>query len=67
MSRITYRTHVLLGLMSGGDLYVVRRWDHVPTQSDVDKAIASAPNNYVAFVVSACVGPPLPGNLVMGF
>ena len=39
--------------MSGGDLYVVRRWDHVPTQSDVDKAIASAPNNYVAFVVSA--------------
>lgn len=60
----TYKTHILLGIKTGGKAYEVGRWEHSPNAIEVSGVIDKELTNYNEFVLVAPVGDTHVGTYV---
>ena len=48
---VDYKTHILIGRTSGGDMTVIGEWPHVPRQSEVQQKIDGARQRYAVYLL----------------
>jgi hypothetical protein len=48
---IDYKTHILIGRTSAGDMTVIGEWPHVPRQSEVQQRIDGARQRYTVYLL----------------
>ena len=60
----SYKTHLLIGQFANAHATVVARWDHVPTQKEIEAEIAKVSSNHTAFVLVNVVGDEYKGTYV---
>jgi hypothetical protein len=56
MPAVTYKTHFLLGVKTGGAAYEVGRWEYAPTGAQVKTQIDAHLSSYNEFVLVTPVG-----------
>ena len=61
-STLNYNSHLLLAQGSSGGATVVMRWEHAPSQAEIDKRRAELPAAYSSFVLVRPCGPVMNGN-----
>ena len=50
-TQIEYRKHILVGVRADGVMTIIEDWPHVPTQADVQEAIAGARGSFANFAL----------------
>ena len=50
LETLDYRSHILIGYASTGNMTVICHWPHLPRQTEVEQAI-SRQTGYVAFLL----------------
>ena len=58
----TYKTHLLVGQYANTHATIVARWEHVPTQKEIEEVRLKNATNYVAFVLVNVVGEEYKGD-----
>jgi hypothetical protein len=48
---VDYKTHILIGRTSAGDMAVIGEWPHVPRQSEVQQKIDGARQRYAVYLL----------------
>ena len=48
---VDYKTHILIGRTSAGDMTVIGEWPHVPRQSEVQQRIDGARQKYAVYLL----------------
>ena len=48
---VDYKTHILIGRTSAGDMTVMSEWPHVPRQSEVQQKIDEARQRYAVYLL----------------
>jgi hypothetical protein len=51
MPAVDYKTHILLGRTSAGDMAVIGEWPHVPRQAEVQDKIKATRGNYATYLL----------------
>ena len=51
MRDVDYKTHILIGRTSAGDMTVIGEWPHVPRQSEVQQRIDGARQRYTVYLL----------------
>jgi len=46
-----YKTHILIGCASNGKMTVICHWQHLPRQTEVDRAVQGLQAGYVTFLL----------------
>lgn len=64
MVAITYKTHFLLGVKTGGAAYEIGRWEHTPTSAEVKEKVDKNLSAYNEFVLVTPVGDTHQGTYV---
>jgi hypothetical protein len=49
--KISYKTHILMGVRANGVMTVIADWPHVPKQAEVQGEIDGARDGYATFVL----------------
>jgi hypothetical protein len=49
--KLSYKTHILIGVRPKGVMTVIADWPHLPKQADVERKISEARNGYVGFAL----------------
>ena len=49
--QVDYKTHILIGRTSAGDMTVIGEWPHVPRQAEVQKKIDGARQRYAMYLL----------------
>jgi hypothetical protein len=50
-ARVSYKTHILIGVRPNGAMTVIADWSHVPKQTEVQEEIDGAREGYETFVL----------------
>lgn len=48
---VDYKTHILIGRTSAGDMTVIGEWPHLPRQSEVQQKIDDARQRYAVYLL----------------
>jgi hypothetical protein len=64
MVAVTYKTHILLAIKTGGAAYEVGRWEFAPTGAQVKEKVDANISSYNEFVLVTPVGDTHPGTYV---
>lgn len=56
MVAVTYKTHILLGIKTGGAASEIARWEHAPTGPQVKERVDANLSSYNEFVLVTPVG-----------
>jgi hypothetical protein len=49
--QVDYKTHILIGRTSAGDMTVIGEWQHVPRQAQVQQKIDGAGQRYAMYLL----------------
>jgi hypothetical protein len=49
--QVDYKTHILIGRTSAGDMTVIGEWPHVPRQAEVQQKIDGARQRYATYLL----------------
>jgi hypothetical protein len=64
---VDYKTHILIGRTSAGDMTVIGEWPHVPRQSEVQQRIDGARQRYAVYLLCTPTSiMPANGNAIGG-